>query len=395
MKIWQELRKMLDKAFKTNITIHFEKEDLMPLFATLLLSVMIITVGYRLLDIAGNHFINTDSNIEVYSSYENNSYIFYAQSDSDIALFPWDYYDSSNPNYYDYLSNYSQLYRDELDLRDYMNVEKLYKKIEYSFYKSMPEAKELIDTSLYDIMKFNNIAYDLSVSNEASGLYFFYTKTISFEVEIEDNTNSETTDNNEYEDTDTENFETEYLNDTENDSEKEPETRTYSYDLSFAFNSKLELLYFKCCPTHNNSEYTSTTFSIAKNQLTNLINFNPGSLSMLICDMLYQNNILQNYNLVRISDNNYTFTVSDSYGEPADDDSTIGNNEYDSYDDIPNDNKASGVSDEELSEIAKKLSQNQIIETNNEILIIIMNCNIVLHFDPLEKAFTGYNLISN
>lgn len=390
-----------------------------PLFITVLIACLIIFIGYRFIDIVGDYFMITDTAITAHSNFLNDSYIFYSQSDSDITLYPWAYYDDSAPNYYEYVMNYDQLYTDEFDLNNYIDANELYEQIRYSFYQSVPEIKPIIlkaHSSLYEIMDFDNIMYDLSVTTFNNQLFFFYQKDLTIDDEV--------------------------------------------YNMSFAMNNRLELLSFQCRPL-NNSSYTQIGMNLAKRQITKLINDNYcNCFTLLIYDILYHERILENYKVVSNSYGDYTFYLnSELYydywekhqeeGEfPSEQDDYDKSyysdyNEYyyninvsDADDDVDGTTwetiKNSVVFDDKdislliteteeapsmmidtnvtytsdildnifaadditLTEISNHLYQKQMIVRNDELLVIIPDNNIVLHFDPYSNVFTGFNRIN-
>lgn len=147
---------------------------------TLLIAFIIIALGYRSLDVAGNYFILSNNEISTFSTSQEGSYVFYSQSDSEIVLFPWNYYEESVPP--------EKLYTntdEEFNINNYLDLYSLYLNLEYYFYQMAPESviQYLSDNNiyLYTEMNFNSIAADITgKSTNTSEMYFFYKKELTF-----------------------------------------------------------------------------------------------------------------------------------------------------------------------------------------------------------------------
>lgn len=154
-------------------------------FITLILAFTIILFGYYTLDVAGSHFIISNNDISKYSSHSDDSYVFYSQSDSEIVLFPWNYYKSSTPLLsmvlnFSYQADSSGYFYSNY----YYSSDDLYQHIEYYFYQMAPN--NLIsyfsynNLSLYDEMDFYSIDSNLNATIIDDTIYYFYKKELSF-----------------------------------------------------------------------------------------------------------------------------------------------------------------------------------------------------------------------
>ena len=357
------------------------------LAATGFIALLMIFLAYRFIDIVGGHFIFADNAITVHSRSVGESYIFYSQSDSAITLYPWEYYDANADNYENYISKYDDASQGELFwLRDYYDDGNLYDQLRYHFYQSVPEIKPTILRSygsLYELMNYNGILRDLSVSYANHQYFYYYQKDLKIDKT--------------------------------------------AYRLSFALNSQLELLSFRCIPI---TEYppTEAEINLAKNRLTKLINDNYcNSFTLLLYDILYQTEVFENYQLTAASDSSNTFYLNRELltGEimtpESDDNGSNGNYNKNSN----NSNYNLTIYDQEgehivntaplklekdvadvveqtisrdaetIKEIADGLSQTQIVANGDDLLVVLPNLNLVLHFAPDTNTFTGFNRINS
>lgn len=350
------------------------------LAATGFIALLMIFVGYRFIDIVGRHFIFANNTITVHSGSVGESYIFYSQSDNSITLYPWEYYDVNAPHYEDYISNYDESSQDELfRLRDYFDKGYLYDQIRYNFYQTVPEIKPTILRSygsLYELMDFDGLLSDLSVSYANHQYFYFYQKDLKIDQTV--------------------------------------------YQLSFALNSHEELLSFQCIPVTGFSP-TEADVNLAKNRLAKLINDNYcNSFTLLLYDVLNYAELLENYRLTTSADDNYTFYLNREFmfveiiEQEAED---AGNSNYsilETYDKdaeymfntpLKLEKDTAPVIEhfladldydtETVKKISDGLSQTQIVISGDELLVVLPKLNLVLHFAPDTNTFTGFNHINS
>ena len=381
---------------KTNLqNRHFAfRQENISLSLTVLLACFIILAGYRLLDLVGDYFIMADDRIILHTNAINDSYTFYSQSDNDIILFPWAYYNENSTSFYEYILNFDQLHSgNSIELKDYLDVHLLYEELHYNFYHFVSDIRPVIEkmnTTLYDLMDFDNMMNDLSVTKINNRLFLFYRKELLINEE--------------------------------------------TYLLSFAADNKLRLLSFECKKQEDN-DFTQIEHSLAKNRLTKLVNSNYcDCMSLLIHDILYRSGILKDYRVHNTFSGDYTFAldalmitelqnnyeieitnVDSGYMYEDDQESIPGSDETSDESENTGSNQSSPentasailldkeylvllldtifAGDTTLSDINKYLNQKQIIERNDELLVIIPDNNLVLHYDPYNNLFTGFNKI--
>lgn len=291
-------------------------------FMMLLMTCIIIFAGYRALAVAGNYFIISDNTIKTYPLENVDSYVFYSQTDSELTLYPWNYYDSAES-----LSSL-ELYKDNA-YTDFMlvNLDYLYDTIRYYFYKTIPvSVKDEIlssDKSLYEIMDFQNITEKLKAKSIGTMDYYFYDETINiFGV---------------------------------------------NYRLSFSFGNYLYS--FQCRQELDADMYSRDNMHLGNQYLSNFIHYNEQeNLNLLLLDISMFENYLENYALIYIDADNISFNLSEKL---------IKENEL--------------YKDEDIKKTS--YSSYQIVETKDELLLILADINIVLHFDPINRMFTGFNLM--
>lgn len=298
---------------------------------TLMLTCIIIYVGYRSLAIAGNYFIMSDNDIKTYPMENNDSYVFYSQSDSDIMLFPWNYYADS--------VSFIELYpeADSKQTNILPDTDYLYSQLRYYFYKTIPgHVKESIlaaDGSLYEIMDFSELAGKLKVKTVSNITYYYYNEIIVISG--------------------------------------------VNYRLSFSFNDSLLLFSFQCRQIVDTDTYSADNMRLGNECLSNFINYNEqSSLYLLLLDIFRNIDYLDNYVIKYTDSNNISLNFSEEEHNPMLSDSKTVTEEYSDY-------EAKNASN----------SSYQIVETNDELLLILIDKHIVLHFDPISRMFNGFNFM--
>lgn len=311
---------------------------------TLLITGIIILIGYRFLSVAGNYFIMNDNQIKTYPLENNDSYVFYSQSDSDITLFPWNYAKTATPatELYSGTDEDGNVVESEM-AKEFSSNEYLYERLRYYFYKTIPKStKEMIvaaDTSFYEIVDFSNIINFLSVKSASDTVYFFYDNTISIYGTL--------------------------------------------YELSFSFNDTLDICSFQCRLAPDEENLSADNLNFGAECLGNFIKYNNQyDLNYLVQDINSSNNSLLNYALIYIDADNIYINRNESKNEfyyyEAEDENYEYNYDYDTKADSHINNNVTNAS-------------YQIVKTNDELLLILVDSSIVLHFDPIQRQFTGFN----
>lgn len=301
---------------------------------TLMMTCVIIFIGYRSLAVAGNYFIMSDNEIKTYPMESDDSYVFYSQSNSEITLFPWNYYADS--------VSLDELYPNEDDsktaylLTDADEFEYLYLQVRYYFYKTIPvSVKEGIissGSSLYDLINFQDISEKLTARTISNITYYFYNEIIP-------------------------------INGTD-------------YRLSFSFNDLLSIYSFQCRQIVDEDMYSADNMRLGNEYLSNFINSNDQSnLNLILLDIIQDDNYLENYAINYLDADNISLNLSEE---------TMSNyklehskDSYEVYFHLP------------YQEISN--SSYQIVETKDELLLVLADNNIILHFDTISRMFTGFN----
>lgn len=304
---------------------------------TLMMTCVIIFIGYRSLAVAGNYFIMSDSEIKTYPMESDDSYVFYSQSNSEITLFPWNYYADS--------VSLSELYSNEdttktaYFLTDADEFEYLYLQIRYYFYKTIPvSVKEGIissDSSLHDLMNFQDISEKLKARTISNITYYFYDEIIQI--------------------------------------------NGVDYRLSFSFNDILSIYSFQCRQIVDEDMYSSDNMRLGNEYLSNFINSNgQTNLNLILLDILQDGDYLENYAINYLDADNISLNLSKEiiYNYEIEDSKDY----YEAY---------SHISYQNVSN-----SSYQIVETKDELLLVLADNNIVLHFDTISRMFTGFNYMA-
>lgn len=301
---------------------------------TLMMTCVIIFIGYRSLAVAGNYFIMSDNEIKTYPMESDDSYVFYSQSNSEITLFPWNYYADS--------VSLDELYPNEDDsktaylLTDADEFEYLYLQVRYYFYKTIPvSVKEGIissGSSLYDLINFQDISEKLTARTISNITYYFYNEIIPI--------------------------------------------NGADYRLSFSFNDLLSIYSFQCRQIVDEDMYSADNMRLGNEYLSNFINSNDQSnLNLILLDIIQDDNYLENYAINYLDADNISLNLSEE---------TMSNyklehskDSYEVYFHLP------------YQEISN--SSYQIVETKDELLLVLADNNIILHFDTISRMFTGFN----
>lgn len=331
---------------------------------TIIIASLIITIGYKFLAMAGKYFVDDNRGITPLSAENNDSYVFYSQADSDITLFPWNYYDSSI-SYHNFYNNSFGNGDDgddsyENTLSDFVDTTNLYNNLVYYFYKVIPtDQKNLIlttDSSLSELINFYYMEPNLRVDTTNSTL-FYYNNNIDI--------------------------------------------GNYSYDLNFSFDYSGYLYSFQCQEIHNDEDYTNDIMTNGNTYLSNLVNDSgQKKISSIFDDIIYLLDMLDNYfidasdssdiKINIINENNIKYIEDKSDYDKANYDKT--NNQQSDYLSDGESEMPSNDGQSSNQYLYSEQNSYQIVKTHNEYLLILSDSNIVLHFDPLLRVFNGFNL---
>lgn len=219
-----------NRFFIKKSDLKYHSKNLYFTFITFLYSFIIIFIGYNILDITSNYFFLDSNKISYSYKSDTNSYIFFAQTDNDIALFPWNYYKESLP----LSNNVSSKENDDKFQLNYNLILTIYESIDKAFNDIIsPELSAYLhnnNETLYSIVDFDYI-FDkiLTYTNPEGEQYFFYSENKSIQNE--------------------------------------------TYNISFSFGSNLKLYSFKFTKVHSDTDISSDTISNGYTFLNQLITY--------------------------------------------------------------------------------------------------------------------------
>lgn len=314
------------------------KQVIKSFIATILITIIILVTGYNILAKAGKYYLNLDGKITKLSTDLGVDYVFYSQSDDDLKLYPW--------NYYDLAVKFCET-PEMLNSENLFDLNGIYKQVTYYFYRTLPQniCQYIYDKDSIPLSTricFDSFLNDIYVSVVNGEAFYFYQKEIAID--------------------------------------------SVHYQLTFSFNSASKINSFQIENIKNKSNVSSSDLDNGKSFLSTYIDIKDKNyLSLISYDILTNKNLFENYSLEK-SYYNYEYTNELQSSEKSE----INDNFTDSSIIINKDNNA-GLSGIEEEKIYDKTSY-QIVETKDEILIILLESNTVLHFDPISKMITGFNL---
>ena len=217
-----------NKLFIKKSDFKYHSKNIYFTFITFLYTYIIIFIGYNILDITGNYFFSDSNRISFSNTSDTNSYIFFAQTDNDIDLFPWNYYKESQP-FSKILS--SEKNPEQLTL-NYNLILTVYDSMEKTFNDIIsPELSVYLhnnNETLYSIIEFDYIFNKLLTYTDTDGeQYFFYSENKSIQNE--------------------------------------------TYNISFAFGENLKIYSFKFAKVHSDTTITTDVISNGYTFLNQLI----------------------------------------------------------------------------------------------------------------------------
>lgn len=301
------------------------KSNISALIKTGLITFLIIILGYDLLALAGKYTIYNTDEISTFASNKNQSYVFYSSGNEGIVLFPWGDYEAS----VNAMGYFSEMYLNQVSFDDFVDTINLYDNIRYYFYKVIPDDKvDYIysqDTSLWEIMDYDNIGYNST--------YYPSTYTYYYRREI-------------------------IIANTK-------------YKLEFSYDSSGYIYSFLCNEVTDENIYTEELIASGMDSLTYLLENKSQYINLIINDVIYQENTIDNYQTNQAMYIDYE------------------NETYEYKEDVENDYANNIALDETQS------WSYQLIKLDTEILLLMSDYGIVFHYNPLNRTITGFNHLSN
>jgi hypothetical protein len=307
-------------------------KTLLPLITTILLAFLIILTGYNILAKAGNNLADSKNSIVAMSDDDNSYYIFYSKNTGDISLFPWNYSNNTSP--------FISYYGSELSASDVIDTSTLYNNLRYYFYRCIDGTqKDYIyksGLSLAEIMNYDKLEQFITVYGD----YYFYSQIIDISKQ--------------------------------------------SYSLNAAFNDEGYIYAFQCREIHADEDYTTKVMDKADTFLKSLLsNSSDGYLNIILSDITYLDGILSNYSL-----NTSTPSSLLNYREEYSSYIQSKISEYNNYTEYYDENNVNSI----IIYNTNSNSSCQLVKTQYEYLIVISDAEIVLHYDPINDIFNGFNL---
>lgn len=136
------------------------------------------------------------------------------------------------------------------------------------------------------------------------------------------------------------------------------------YTMEFSYNSDGELFSFLCDENTKETTLSNDIIDAGSNNISELLNTYPKYIDIVINDIIYHEDILYDYQTKNAKQ--YIESIDDEY--------------FYEYPDIQ-DNSTSNTN---------ALSY-QLIALDNEILLLMHDYGVVLHYNPLNYTFTGFN----
>lgn len=307
---------------------------------TLLSTILIITIGYQVLAYAGASFLKNDNEITRLSTENSTTYVFYSQSEDEITLYPWTYDYDTTP--------FFQYFGQDVYASDIFDIWKLYNSLTFYFYRMVPEDiliylyKE--DITLSQRMNYVDVEYDLTVKSVNNELIFFYSKDLIINEQ--------------------------------------------TLNLSFAFNQDCQILSFQIKPS-SSAALSDEDVNSGKQFLTDYINSaKSGSISFIYYDIINQTGLCDSYSLKNTNDDFNSYIMEEELESNSSEKnqelklSLQENEQYTEYTDAYT----------SIDDALIKNSSYQLVDTDNEFLIILLENNIVLHYDPTNSIISGFNL---
>lgn len=319
---------------------------------TVLSVILIINAGYRLLAYAGKKCSIINETALPVSNQSSDTYIFFSETNDDISLYPWNRFAEAEP--------YAKLYG-IADVYKIFAFDKMYDSILYYLYKTLPEdIMAYITTnnvSLWKCLGFDMMENHLKVtSDNLFATYLFYTNSFHIKKQY--------------------------------------------FTLKCAFDTNCDILSFQLI--HDEARQAQDSIQdidildTSKNYLSNYLNDSErNQIPGILYDILSNENLYSNYTLnntlnpVKQPQTNEepTTALQDPNETASEGKDTI--MEYDGQYIEKYEDELEFLK-EVLTTIQKEVSY-QIVSTDDEILIILIEYDMVLHYDPYSDMIVGFH----
>lgn len=227
------------------------KKNIFPIIKTILISVLIITLGYDLIAKAGFFLASSDSEIQTVANIRNDSYVFFSQSQEKFNLYPWNLSADAEP-----LSTSPTETEIEIIYYQYFDKDVLYNNLNYYFRRFLTSnfisLTERYEISFYELIDFENIEKYLTYSSTND--IFFYTEDVTIQNDI--------------------------------------------YTLSFTFNSDSYVTSFLCINTAYYTDYSEDVMNNGNRTLTDIIEKSPFFIEMILSDICSLNGDFDSYSVM-------------------------------------------------------------------------------------------------
>lgn len=320
-------------------------KHIFPLIATILIAVFIISTGYHFLAKTGNRLSLSVNSITPIQSANNASYVFYQQADTDIVLFPWNYSENA--------ISFTEYYGDTISAKDLIDTINLYDYLRYYFYRIIPGSQKAYifdnDLSLSILMDYDNLEKYLTIYED----YYYFSRIIDIQ--------------------------------------------NISYYLNVSFNSTGYIYAFQCREIRSDMEYSNDAMNNGNSDLTEFLNDDSNNyVNILLSDMCYLEGILSNYvlNTSNESDSRLNFTEDiyhEKFVQKQIDESSASTKNIDNYTKFTTYSSNGTILDTETDKDITTISY-QIVKTQYEYLIVILEADVIIHYDPISHTFNGFNI---
>lgn len=229
----------------------------------------------------------------------------------------------------------NEYYGDSLSLLNMNEAINLYNAIRYYFYKMIPQEQKdyinSVDSSLRDIMDYEHMEPYTKIKVVNNKVIIFF--------------------------------------------ERDIQVNNSTFHLAFAYRDTGAILSFQCKKLSAPDNYTADIMKNGKKYLNQFIdNSSPSYLNYMIFDMFTMSDLFQNYSLKITNDKSVDINLKTDTSKLT--------SAYNAY---------------EKDEFFKNYyfssyGTYQLVETKDELMVVLLDSNIVVHFDPINRIINGFNI---
>lgn len=239
--------------------------------------------------------------------------------------------------YYSDAVPFTEFHGTDLTEQEYNDSINLYESIRYLFYKMIPDEQKKyitsIDSSLKEIMDYDHMEQFTKVKLVNNRIIYFFEKDIA--------------------------------------------VGDCSYHLAFAYRETGSILSFQCKKAESSDSYTPNIMRNGKSNLNQFLE-DPSSsyLNYMLYDMFAMQDLFTNYSLKLSNQKDIDMNMKKEYSK------------------LENSSIDAAIKDNSDIFYFSPYQTYQLVETKDELMIILLDSNIVVHYDPVNNLFNGFNISS-